>query len=440
MAADWPLTLYRFLSYAAWPLAEGLIAWRARRGKEDPNRRAERFGYAPCERPIGPLTWVHAASVGELNACLDVVRALTKSGHFVLVTTGTTSSAEIAASTLPEGASHAYIPLDIAHVVDRFLSHWQPDRALFVESEIWPGMLGALKRRQIPVYLINGRISEKSTARWRRHPAISTSVFRCFKKVLASSPGDAERFVSLGAPCVHLTGNLKFDRAPLKVDAAARRPLQSALAGRQSLIAISTHSGEEALLLEAFAALRQKFPRLALVIVPRHPERATDIAALVGSKGLSAQLRREGEVLPPDTDVLVFQTLGEVGLALHLSDFVYMGGSLVNRGGQNPIEAASLGRFVVHGPQTHNFRDVYRALDDGGAAQLVSSVSELIAALDWLLHQPNWAQERGQIAHNIVSGSRGALARTLEALDGLVSLDGLDSFDALDALDRAGES
>lgn len=416
MSADWPLTLYRFLSYAAGPIARGIVVRRTWQGKEDPDRRAERFGYARAPRPLGPLTWVHAASVGEFNAALDVVRALTRAGDTVLVTTGTRSSAQLAATTLPPGAIHAYVPLDLTRSVDRFLSHWQPERALFVESEIWPGILAGLKRRGIPVFLINGRISDKSAAGWGKFPAISKAIFGCFDQVLASSPADAERFTKLGARSVVLSGNLKFDRAPLAVNTGVLAPLQSALAGRPLVIAISTHGGEEALLLEAVQALRQDFPRLALVIVPRHPERALDIAGLAHSKGYSARVRTGDEILPPEADVLVFQTLGEVGLALNLSHFVFMGGSLVPRGGQNPIEAASLGRFVVHGPQTQNFRDVYRDLDDSEAALLVTSVSELTAALDRLLRTPKWAEERGLIGRDIVNASRGALALTLDAI------------------------
>lgn len=416
MPLDLAVRTYRALGYVATPVVHAILSRRTRLGKEDPLRRHERFGRSNDIRPAGRLTWVHAASVGEMNASLDVIKRLTDTGETVLVTTGTMTSANLAKSSLPQGALHAYAPVDITPAIERFLDHWRPDRALFVESEIWPCMLTSLKRRQVPVFLINGRISIKSSVGWRRAPAFASTVFQCFDKVLAVSSADAVRFAGLGAQPVALSGNLKFDRKPPAADPKTLETLQHNLARRPVVTAISTHMGEEDVVLEAYATLRRSQPTLALFLVPRHPERAADVVQLVKAAGYSVKLRSADQVLAQNADVMVVDTLGEVGLVLRLADFAFIGGSLVPRGGQNPIEAASLGRFVLHGPETNNFRDVYRKLDDGGGARLIQSAHELSQALQSCMADPEQTRAGGDCGRRIVEKSRGALARTLRAI------------------------
>lgn len=409
------LAAYRVASTLLTPALPAWIGWRSRQGKEDPTRLRERYGIAARPRPAGELVWVHGASVGETLSLLPVVEALVGRGLKVLVTSGTRTSAALLARRLPPGARHHFAPLDAPRYVTRFLDHWQPRLALFVESELWPNQLVALARRSIPLVVLNGRMSARSFARWTRAPALARALTDRITLCLPQSDGDGRRWAALGAPVGPFTGNLKFDLAPPPADPAAVEALAAQTAGRPIFAAASTHPGEEVLLLDAHLRLRERRPGLLTIVAPRHPERGREIADAAAALGLAATLRSAG----PDVsgDVLVVDTIGELGLFYRLAPLVFVGGSLVRHGGQNPIEPARLGAAILHGPHVDNFADVYAALDRDGGARLVADIDALVATAGQLLANPAASRAMARKAAGTVAALGGALDRTLRAIE-----------------------
>ena len=261
-----------------------------KQGKEDPARINERRGIARQPRPAGPLVWIHGASVGEVLAAAALIERLRALGMGILVTSGTVTSAAVAAKRFPPDIIHQYIPYDSPRFVERFLDHWQPGLALFIESDLWPNLILAGARRHIPIVLINGRMSRRSFPRWRRASRTIAALLGRFDICLVQSEIDAERFTTLGGRNVVITGNLKLDVQAPPADEAKLERLLFVTRGRPVVVAASTHPGEEEMLLTAHRTLANHFPSLLTVIVPRHPDRGEAIARMVAASG--AQGRR----------------------------------------------------------------------------------------------------------------------------------------------------
>ena len=410
------LATYRTVGRLGVPAVELFLAARERAGKEDPARRGERRGRASLARPAGRLVWVHAASVGETLAVMGLVERLAATGAAVLLTTGTVTSAAIAAARLPAGARHQYVPVDLPSWVDRFLDHWRPDLAVFVESEIWPTSVQALAARSIPQVLVNARISARSARRWGRFDGLGAALFGRLALILAQTPGDGERLAGLGAARVEVTGNLKFDGRPLAVDAAELACLTSAFAGRPTWVAASTHAGEESRVAEVHARLKPRLPGLLTVSAPRHPQRGDEVRALMAEAGLRVASRSKGEIPDAATDVYLADTIGEMGLVYRLAPVAFVGGSLIPHGGQNPIEPARLDVAVVHGPHVHNFADLYLELDACGGARSVADATALAEAILAAHTDPAGLAATRDAARAVVERSTGALDRTMAAL------------------------
>lgn len=412
-----PLRAYRLFSAAALPLAPLLLARRLKRGKEHRARLPERSGEAHLERPDGGLVWLHAASVGELASVLPLIERVSSRGVHMLVTTGTVTSGGLAEQRLPRDVIHQYVPVDVPFFVRRFLKHWQPDLALFVESDLWPNIVIETSRRDIPMLLVNGRMSENSFQRWRHLPRTIVNLLKRFDLCLASTPGDAMRLSDLGAPRVINTGNLKLDVPAPAADVVKLNQLKDAIAGRPVIAAASTHPGEEEMIIEAHHRLRVSFPSLLTVIAPRHPHRGPEIADIAQASGLRVRLRSRSELPDAMTDIYVADTMGELGILYRVAPAVFVGGSLVPHGGQNPIEAAKLGAAVVHGPHVWNFTEIYAALDNAHGAELVTDVDRMTACLGAWLSNPEAAAHVADVARTTVDALGGALERTLQSLD-----------------------
>jgi 3-deoxy-D-manno-octulosonic-acid transferase len=419
MANALPMTLrvYRRLSSVAAPLAPALIKRRLKQGKEDPARVGERRGMSADTRPRGPLVWIHGASVGEVLAAVGLIEKLRALNIRILLTSGTVTSAAIVAKRFPADIIHQYVPYDSPRYVARFLDHWRPSLALFIESDLWPNLILSSAARRLPMVLINGRMSHRSFPRWRRVSATISALLGRFDVCLAQSRVDAERFTALGSRNVVVTGNLKLDVPAPPADFSKLERLMSVTRGRPIVVAASTHPGEEELLLEAHRTLAGFFPSLLTVIVPRHPGRGETVARLVEASGLHASLRSREELPTATTDIYVADTMGELGLFYRLSPVVFVGGSLIQHGGQNPIEAIKLGASLVHGPHVFNFSDVYEALDGAGGAKVVTTREALVKQLGQLLADPAARDQVVGAAERVVSQLGGALDRTLAALE-----------------------
>jgi 3-deoxy-D-manno-octulosonic-acid transferase len=420
LADQMPLALsaYRIVTAAGGAaLAPLVLKRRLKRGKENAERIAERRGEPGVPRPPGPLVWVHGASVGEFIAVLQLVERICAQGLTVLMTTGTVTSAELAQKRLPVGALHQFIPLDMPSFITRFLDHWQPDLALFVESDLWPNIILNASAREIPMVLVNGRISARSYDRWRRFPRTIAALLRRFDLCLVRSRDDEERFGALGAPRIRVTGNLKFDVPVLPADAGKLAALTSAARGRAVVVAASTHPGEESIIVDAHRRLRDVHPELLTIIAPRHPQRGAEVGEIAAAAQLQPALRSRGALPERNTDVYVFDTLGELGLAYGIAPIVFMGGSLVPHGGQNPIEAIKFGSAILHGPHVSNFADIYEDLARDGGAVPVRDAGALTSQIGtWLCDGAtrDTVAERGK---RYVDMSSGVLDRTLSALE-----------------------
>ncbi|TBW34981.1 3-deoxy-D-manno-octulosonic acid transferase [Siculibacillus lacustris] len=413
---DAVLAAYRGLGRVLAPALPLLLARRTRAGKEDPTRRGERLGRPAKPRPRGPLVWVHAASVGETVSVLALVERLIAAGTAVLVTTGTVTSAAIAAQRLPAGAFHQFVPFDVAPHLGRFLDHWRPGLAIFVESEMWPTTVLELADRAIPQVLVNARLSERSARRWGLVGGTARALFGRLAAALAQSPGDGARLAALGVGDVRVVGNLKYDGPPLGADPAEQARLAAAIGARPTWLAASTHPGEEAIAAQVHAAAAVHLPGLLTVIAPRHPVRGDEIRRELAGRGLTVASRSQGETPTAATDVFLADTIGEMGLLYRLVPIAFVGGSLADKGGQNPIEPARLGCAVIHGPSTRNFADVYRDLDAAGGATAITDAAGLAAAVVAAHGAPDDRAATVERARAVVAAATGALDRTMAAL------------------------
>jgi 3-deoxy-D-manno-octulosonic-acid transferase len=414
------LCVYAGAATLAAPALRLMLWRRLARGKEIAGRLPERRGIDPTPRPPGRLLWLHAASVGEAASLLPVLQELTARAPAltVLLTTGTATSAALLSQRLPElgldrRVLHRFVPLDVPAWAERFLAHWRPDAAGFLESEIWPNLIAACRRHGVQLMLVNARLSPLSALRWRRLPKLAHAVLGGFCLVQAQSVADAERLAALGAPPAALVGNLKFAAAPLPVEQAELDRLRALLHGRPVWLAASTHPGEEAVAAEVHAALAARHPGLLTIVVPRHPERGAEIAAAF--PGVPVARRGLGADPPAAAGVWIADTLGELGLFYRLSGLAFVGGSLVALGGQNPLEAARLGSAVAVGPHVFNCADAVAALEAAGALTRVAGAAALAVWVDALLRDPARCRAMGQAGVRAANGV-GELPRRVAGL------------------------
>jgi len=422
MARPFPLRLYSVFTQLFALCAPVWLWWRARLGKEDPTRRGERYGLDNTPRPAGRVVWCHAASVGESLTLLPLLTALLKDQTpgerqwHAVVTTGTVTSAQLMAERLPSGAVHRYVPLDHGPWVRRFLDHWRPDAVLWMESELWPTALCEIAARRIPAALINARLSDKAFRGWQRWPGVARHLLGAFQLVLAQSVEDGRRFQKLGAPDVRVTGNLKLATAPLPAAPDAVAAFTAMIAGRAVWLAASIHPGEDTIAAQVHRDLKGAVPHLLTVIVPRHPAKGVEMAAAIGTVGLHAACRSQGEPVTAGTDVYVADTLGELGVFYRACDLVFMGKSLAVGGGQNPAEAALMGCALVLGPDMSNFRDMTTALCRAEAAIQVMSAAGLTSEIGRLLQDGPMRRRLGENARAFMTAEGGSLDETRRAL------------------------
>jgi 3-deoxy-D-manno-octulosonic-acid transferase len=428
-----PATIWRMAASLAIPLLPWHLSRRASRGKELADRLPERHGEGAA-RPPGRLLWLHAASVGEARSVLPVIEALAEAAPdlHLLVTTGTVTGAETLMRHLPPALSHPtldgfarvahrFLPLDVPRWVDRFLDGWRPDAGALVESELWPNLLDAARRRGLPMALVNARISPRSFARWRRFPGTAREILGGFRLVLARTEEDRARLRSLGAAAAESWGDLKASAPPLPVDPAALERLRRLLGGRPVFLAASTHAGEEALVLEAHARLAATRPDLLTVLVPRHPDRGASVADLAAQAGLAVARRSAGGAPEPPIEVYVADTLGELGLFYRLASVALVGGSLVRHGGQNPLEAARLGCPILLGPHTINFTEpVARLLESGGALRVAAEAGALAEQVEAVLSNRGRTRAMVAKAAMVAEGQAGLPGQVAAALLGLM--------------------
>jgi 3-deoxy-D-manno-octulosonic-acid transferase len=379
--------VYRALTSPLPPLVLLYLRHRRRRGKEDALRLHERRGLTRIARPPGPLIWIHAASVGEATAMLRLIEQLAERRPEIeiLVTTGTVASAGLLEKRLPARARHQFAPVDLRRWVGRFLDHWRPDMALWVESELWPNLVLATHSRGIPMMLVNGRLSERSYRRWRRWPGLIGPVLGAFALCLAQDAEQAERLRVLGAPKVAAVGDLKAAGTALPVDQVQLRRLRREIGLRPLWLAASTHHGEEEIAAAVHERLAARHPGLLTLIAPRHPARGDAVAAMLAAHGLCIARRSRREPIAAGTEIYLADTIGELGLFYSLAGIAFVGGSLTPKGGHNPFEAACLDCAILHGPDMSNCSGMAAALAAAGASETVTGPDDMARAVSTLL-------------------------------------------------------
>ncbi len=412
------MRLYTLIARLLLPFALIRLWWRSRHDTDYAPRWAERLGYG--EPIAGAPIWVHAVSVGETRAAAPLIRALLDEHPDapLLITTTTLTGATQVALLFGDSVIHRFAPFDLPRPVARFLDRTRPRVAVILETEIWPQLFAALERRRIPLFLANVRLSERSCRRYRRIPRLIQKTLAVPAVIAAQSTADAARLRTLGAPAsrIHVTGNMKFELSPTAGLREAAQALKLAWGERPVWVAASTHQGEDDIILGAHKVLKEGFPRLLLVLVPRHPERFESVGRLARAKGMAVVTRRAGPPVTDETEVLLGDTMGELMLFFAAADCAFIGGSLVDAGGHNPLEALALGVPVVFGPHMFNFDEIARLTLEAGAGMRVVDEDGLIAAVRTYLGDARVRQAASTAGESLVRAHQGALQRTYARL------------------------
>lgn len=399
------LTAWGTLTKSLAPFLPMYLQSRCKKGKEIPNRLKERQGYSTLSRPVGSIIQFHAASVGELISLFSVIQAIHAQApkQIFLITTGTVTSFHILQkfqSHHPELAKqilHQFIPLDVPQWVHRFLTYWRPSLIVLAESEIWPNFIKSAHQQKIPLALINARLSDRSLQRWNVYPSLIQSILTRFQWIISQSEHDQTNFARLNIQTDYL-GNLKQNAQKLHVNPQELTRLQKYFRDYPLWLAASTHPNEEVLIAKAHDRLRKKWPDLITIIVPRHPERTTEI---INEIGIVAQ--RSKHEFPFKNGLWLCDTLGELGLFYRLADIVFIGNSfnIVSKGGgHNPFEAARLECAIATGPKIQNFKQAYHHLHN--AVTLVHTLDDLIHWVDTMLTHPELRKEKANLALEIM--------------------------------------
>jgi 3-deoxy-D-manno-octulosonic-acid transferase len=410
--------LYHIASRLAGPGLPLWLKWRLREGKEDRLRYREKLAKIAMQRPAGELIWIHAASVGESLSILPLIEAIreTATDKAILVTTVTLTSANLLEKKLPDGVIHQYAPVDNPSVVKKFLQHWQPSIALFVESEIWPNMITLTKKSGGELFLINARMSGRSFMRWQKMPALFTQLMDSFTAIFPQNEKSGDYFKKLGANNLKYLGNLKYDAPPLPADPKVSGQIIQQIGSRACWLAASTHEPEEMIAGDIQLTLRELHEDLLTIIVPRHPNRAGSIARQLREKGLKVAQRSKEEAITQETDIYLADSIGELGIFYRIAGIVFIGGSLINRGGQNPLEAARLDCAVITGPHMDNFPAIMADMIRNDACLRVHDAKGLQQAVEELLHQHEEQENLATNANKVVKEQGGAVEKIIAEL------------------------
>ena len=412
------IKIYRIASLVLGPVIDIYMQYRKKIGKEDPKRFDERLGKANFPRPQGSLIWIHAASIGEAISVLPLIERITKDfpSINVLLTTGTVTSSNLLEKKLPKNVIHQFVPVDKFHAVKRFLSHWKPDCAIWVESEIWPNLVYETHSTGCPLILVNARMSVSSYEKWKKLQNFSKNILSCFSLCIAQTEEDKDRFEKIGAKKVVLGGNLKYEAPSLPADPAETGKLINMISDRPIWLAASTNKGEEEMIAFVHKKIVEKHPNLLTIIIPRHPERQKEVSNILKDEGINISIRSKNEDIETDTSIYVADTVGEMGIFYRLCGIVFMGGSLIEHGGQNPLEAARLECAILSGPNTHNFKSIYKELESVGGVLVVKDAADLAMKVDEIIRDHDKQETLAQNAFEFIEGKKGMLNEYVKLL------------------------
>jgi 3-deoxy-D-manno-octulosonic-acid transferase len=414
------LKLYSFLTTTIRPALRLHLRSRLKKGKELKARLPERYGKTKKARPVGPLVWIHVASLGEAQSTVPLVQQLQKFyPHItILLTYGTVTAARIMEKRFNASVIQQFVPLDVPKWINRFLNHWQPSLGIWIESELWPNLIHQTRKRKIPLVLLNAKLSLRSFKKWKRIPKFSRELVSAFDICLAQTEEMANRYKALGAPKVATIGNFKAAADPLHYDPKLLDKLKESIGNRPFWLAASTHPGEDEIILAAHQKIAQEFPDIVTLIAPRHINRSDHIQTLIENQKLNFALRSQGEWPGAETNVYLVDTMGELGGFFKATEIVFVAGSLSRGikqvGGHNPLEPALLDCAIAFGPDMSNIRDIADGLLKRGAAQEVATSKELANFVAQNLKEPSIAKEMAEKAHFYAETQKEVLCRVMD--------------------------
>lgn len=415
-------TFYTILFYLALPVILCRLWFRGRKAPAYRERWLERLGVLPEFAADKAPLWIHAVSVGETMAIVPLVKLL-QARHPelpIVMTTMTPTGAERVAATFGESVRHFYCPYDLPFALNRFLNKLNPRACIIVETELWPNLINACRNRNLPVLVANARLSARSAKGYAKFAGVTEPMLRQIDLIAAQNETDGKRFVDLGLPAdrLNVTGSIKFDVAAPEGSARLAYSLRQLWGqNRPVIVGASTHEGEEKVLLDTYRAQLEQFPDLLLVIVPRHPERFDTVANLVKQSGFSLARRSQGDQPKPDTQVYLGDTMGELMKLLAAADIAFVGGSLIERGGHNPLEPAVLKKPVVMGPHFFNFEQICDQLSEAGGLSVVENAEAFERRINNLLTDKAMSREQGEKGYEFVVKNQGALERLYTLID-----------------------
>jgi 3-deoxy-D-manno-octulosonic-acid transferase len=412
--------IYTLAAVALLPWAALHLLWRARKQPEYLRHWAERFGFfgaADGIDPTRPTLWLHAVSVGETRAAQPLLAALRERfpGHRILLTHMTPTGRATSEALFGDSVERIYLPYDTPWAMRAFLRHYRPQFGLIMETELWPNLIAACREAGVPLSLVNARLSERSARRYAKFPALTREALQGLAAVGAQTAADAARLEALGAMRVTVTGNVKFDIAAPSQQLELGRELRARCGDRPVWLAASTREGEEALILDARKKVGADDTAL-LVIVPRHPQRFDEVARIVAGHGFALQRRSDNTAVAATTSVLLGDSMGEMFAYYAAADAAFIGGSLLDYGSQNLIEAAACGTPILIGPSTRNFAEAAREAVACGAARAIRDADDLIAQVAAILSDEPSRRRMAEAGRAFAARHRGATARTLELI------------------------
>jgi len=401
------LKTYKILLILATPILWAYLQYRAFKGKEVISRLGEKYGKSSRTRPDGSLIWIHAASVGEAQSALLLVNRLSKSNptHSFLITSVTVTSAKMLKNNLPRHAFHQFVPIDNPIWVNRFINYWKPDMAMFMESEIWPTIITTLKENNIPTLIVNARLSQKSFTGWKKIKDVAENLFSSFDLILTQTKTDTDNFEYFGANA-KTSGNIKLNADDLPFHEGDLKSFKQSVQNRPVWLYASTHEGEEELAAQTHIELKDEFPNLLTIIVPRHPARSGAIIAKLKPMGMTIKTRTHEKNLPDnDTDIYLANTLGELGLFYRVSPISMIGRSfsIDGGGGHNPIEAAQLGSIVLTGPNIQFQKNLFNPMLLEDAAFQIKERQDLSKKIATLLSDETTLNNARQSTQNFIN-------------------------------------
>lgn len=417
------MLIYRALSIIFFPFIELYLFYRVYKKKEDKKRLKERFGHPTKPRPQGDVVWLHAVSVGETNSALILIHELLDSipGISILFTTTTLTSAAIVQSKLAEfkgRLTHQFLPIDSYFCVKSFMQYWRPHMAIFVESEIWPNLVSVANQMDIPTFLVNARMSAKSSSKWSVAKFFGFKIFDYFTGIFAQSLEDQMRLKKLTKQQIFFYGNLKSQAQNLNFDADELTKLKTQIGSRKFWLAASTHKGEEEIILQVHQQLKKDFPDLLTILVLRHPNRAEEVKTLIN--GVKFAQRSKKENITAATEIYLVDTLNELGIFYRLAKFAFIGGSLAEVGGHNPFEAIKLGCGVISGRHVKNFKEVYEKLEQQNACLMVDSGAQLTEKTKELLQNEKAVQAMTAKALAAIDNSENIATNIVDKIDSML--------------------